>query len=118
MSFFSTLVIEAALRRVPSSLVAFGQATGGAELGYADRPVGAMADQTRFDHMREVLRWPGILTSKNPMDLVKDVLDQSRWRGSPILDDLQIAAQRVARCDGQAQHRIVAALGEVLAHGR
>jgi len=111
VSFFSTIIIEAALRRVPSAVVAFGGSTGGSEHG-GSQPVGRLADHMRFEHMRDVLGWPGIMPCRSFGDLLASI---SRVTNALVpLDELQRRAQAVARVDGFAKERIVAAVAAVM----
>lgn len=98
---FSTVIIEAALMGKPSLLIGFGQSSHGpAMAGY----------HYQLEHMAEITTWPGVILCQTQQDLVGWVKAALNGAFANKADELRRRAQEVARCDGHAQERIVAAL--------
>lgn len=104
---FSTTAIEAALSGVPSCLVAFGAGLG---------PVtgGGVAPLAEYEHMAEVVRWPGIAVCRDYDGLV-DRINYVLGTGvpEPIRKDLATCAREVADMDGHCRERITDAIESI-----
>ena len=92
---FSSMVIEAALLRKPSLLVAFGESRHG--------PGGA-GMHVNYQHIAEVAAWPGVTVCRTLSEILDGVLRSVEHPGTNHV--LQVKAQEVARVGG-AQDRML-----------
>lgn len=101
---FSTLIIEAALMGVPSVVPAFAKSAKG--------PFGIL-DHGSYDHMAEVVVWPGILLCRTMRGLIEVVHHAVVGELAYDPAELRRHARRIAHVGG-AQERIIHAIGEAV----
>jgi len=105
---FSTMAIEMALFGKPSIIIAFGRSSGGWE--FSDRARGGLLDHAQYEHMAEVLTWPGIHVCQSLEDVIMAIRAVRRGAFRKYEEALRAKAQAVARCDGHARERICEAI--------
>jgi hypothetical protein len=104
---FSTVAVEAALCGTPSMLVGFGVTTEGME-GDQYRVAGLAMEHAKFEHMSDVVSWPGVNLCQSYGDLTERVL----WtvKNGPLTrlnaEALRSKALEVVEDDGLAATRL------------
>lgn len=106
---FSTMIIEAALLGKPSLVVGFS---------LKDDERSRLRHRSEFDHMREVIRFPGVTLCESLDEVVAGIRRILAGDFESMADVLQRRASRIARnLDGRARERIILALEEILSRG-
>ena len=100
---FSTVSIEAALMGKPSLLVGFGASAHG----------GSVLDHSVYEHMAELLQWPGIILCKSMPTLCEELNHVLSGKYEMLADELRCQAFEIARSDGKCRERIVEAIERV-----